>query len=69
MKRLTIKAVNKNLSAAGIKDELVKGQGYFYFWGDKASSWYSSSVMVPYLNDLTIEQWIAEYIRLAKEND
>lgn len=60
-KRLTLKALNNALSVNGIEDELVKGDGYFYFWGKKASTWYCSSVMVFRLNDLTVEQWIAEY--------
>lgn len=66
-KRLTLKAVNKAIAAAGIKDELVKGNGYFYFWGDKASTWYCSSVMVPRLNDLTFADWMAEYLRLEEQ--
>lgn len=66
MKRLTLKAVNKALAAAGIKDELVKGKDYFYFWGEKAQTWYGSSVMTCQLNSLTIEQWIAEYRHLEQ---
>jgi hypothetical protein len=66
MNRLTLKTVNKALAAAGIKDELVKGKDYFYFWGDKASEWHSSSVMVPRLSDLTVEEWVKEYRTMEK---
>lgn len=60
--RLTIQAVNRALKAEGFKDELVRGRGYFYFWGDDASGWYSSSVPVCKLNQIpTVEGWVKEY--------
>lgn len=67
-KRVTLKTVNKALAAAGIKDELVKGKDYFYFWGDVASTWYSSGVMVSRLNCFTPEQWVVEYRWMEKNS-
>jgi hypothetical protein len=58
---VTIKAVNKAVAALGSSDELVKADGYFYFWGYDASNWPSSSVMANRVNDLTLEQWVEEY--------
>jgi hypothetical protein len=69
MARLTIAAVNKALAARGSKDELVKGNGYFYFWGDTAITWYCSSVYVCKLNHIpTVEGWLRQYDMLEAEN-
>ena len=69
MTRLTIANVDKALAAAGIDAVLVKGDGYFYFWGDEPIGWYSSSVAVFRLSDIpTVEGWVAEFIRLRKED-
>lgn len=63
--KLTITNVNKALAAAGIAAELVKGKGYFWFSGDEASDWYTSSVGVPRLDSLrmetTVADWVAQY--------
>jgi hypothetical protein len=62
MARLTIAAVNAALKAKGYPDELVKGKGYFYFWGDDASGWFSSSVPVYSLNHIpSVEGWMKQY--------
>lgn len=57
---ITIKAVNKAIAASGIKAELVRANGYFYFDGDDVAFAYSASVMVSRLNDLSLEQWLIE---------
>ncbi len=64
---LTLKAVNKAMVARGYSDELVKGDGYFYFIGEKADQFYSSSVYVYRLNQLTLEQWLDDYARMLAE--
>ncbi len=65
--RLTLKKVTAALPKGY---ELVKGEGYFYFAGNDAMSWYSSSVLVFRINDLTLEQWVTEFetLRAAKDH-
>jgi hypothetical protein len=59
--RLTILNVNKAIVALGIKAELVKGEGYFYFIGDDVDACLSTSVYVYRLTDIpTIIGWIDE---------
>ena len=56
----TIKTINKAIASKGY--ELVKGDGYYYFYPlDKQHpQLYDSSVMVHSLNQFTLEQWIQE---------
>jgi hypothetical protein len=57
----TTKQVVKYLAEHGIKTELCRGKGYLYFWGDKEAGWFSSSVAVPRVSDLTFGRWLKEY--------
>lgn len=59
--RLTFRAVNAALAAAGAAEVLVKGDGYFYFMEGDAHCWPATMVYVTRLNDLTVEQWIGEW--------
>lgn len=69
-KRLTRTAIAKACVAAGLPAdiELVKGNGYFYFWGHDVALWPSSSVYVFSLNDLTLDQWVNEAVELQKRH-
>ncbi len=59
---LQLRTINKALAARGHANvELVKGDGYFYFIGEDADQFYTSSVYVYRLNQLTLEQWINDY--------
>lgn len=64
---ITLKQINTTLERIGAQERLVRGNGYFYFQGGDSESWYSSSVMVNTLNQLTIEQWILERNNLAND--
>lgn len=64
---LTLKKVNKALEDKGIEDRLFKGKDYFYFWGPQACQFHETSVYVFRLSELTIEEWLQEYARLAME--
>lgn len=66
-KRITTATVNRAIAERGGKEILINGKGYFYFWEGDAPDWQSSSVYVCRLNDLTLEQWIAEWE--AKRNE
>lgn len=65
----TLASVNKALKKAGIDAELVKGKGYYWFDGDEASGWYSNSVPVFHVSQLSEEQWIAAYHSLKEDSD
>jgi hypothetical protein len=58
---ITLRTVNKALKAAGAKEELVKGSGYFYFSSGDAMQWNECSVYVNALNAMTVEQWVTEW--------
>lgn len=61
MARVTIKQVNKALEAAGIKAELVKGDGYFYFHGEAMDNAAEQGVYGVYrLGELSVERWVQE---------
>ena len=67
--RVTRKMVNDALRALGHDESLREGDGYFYFGGGRAMHWLSSSVMVKRLNDLALEQWLAEFDRLLDQDN
>jgi hypothetical protein len=66
--RLTQKAVNDELTRLGHHARLEKASGYHYFFGGEATDWLERSVHAPKISDLTLEQWIAEFVRLKKLN-
>lgn len=51
--------VNKEILKQFGDIELVKGNGYFYFIGEKVNS-LMVSVHVPRLNDLSLAEWLEE---------
>lgn len=64
--RVTRKMVNDALRARGRDESLYPGDGYFYFGGGDAVHWFSSSVMVKRISDLTLEQWLVEFNSLLE---
>lgn len=66
----TAREVNKVFAAFGIVERLRQGRGYCYFTEGDAIEWYSSSVPVCYVSDLTIGRWISELeaLRTSKRN-
>lgn len=58
-KRVTLNAVNAAIRAAGGTEELVRGEGYFYFIGGSSVWW--DSVPVYHLTALSIDEWVAEW--------
>jgi len=73
---LNLKSVNKAIQKEFPDVELVKGDGYFYFWPTDAAQsaesfhWLetadTTSVMVNRINDLTLDQWFEE-LRILRE--
>ena len=66
--RLTLKAINAELSRRGYTALLAKGDGYFYFELGETTEWLDRTVNVPTLSSLSLEQWVAEFDRLKKLN-
>lgn len=58
---LRLKTVNKELAKLG-EVKLVKGEGYFYFYGDLVDESKESGVYggITNLNQLSLESWIDE---------
>lgn len=54
--------VSRYLSHAGLPGvRLVKGPGYFCFEGDATDDWIDHTVEVPFLGDMTCEQWLQTF--------
>jgi len=66
---LQLKTVNRELKKLGSVDELVKGDGYFYFAGETSLSWSQCSVYVNSINQLTLDEWIEEYNSLKMSTE
>lgn len=58
--RATLLKVNAAIKAAGGNDELIRGDGYFYFAGGDAAQWPSSSVTVSHIGAFTVAEWMEE---------
>jgi hypothetical protein len=59
--RVTLKNINKAIKAAGGTEELVRGNGYFYFVGDDTPKWERASVYTMFLSDFTVDEWVAQW--------
>lgn len=61
MSRVTIKQVNEALKAEGIDAEIVRGDGYFYFFGPSMDLANEQGVYgVVRLSDMSVERWVQE---------
>jgi hypothetical protein len=58
--RVTLKAINDELTPRGHHARLEKASGYFYFFGGEATDWLDRTVRVPTVNALTVEQRVEE---------
>jgi hypothetical protein len=66
--RVTLKAVNDELARRNHHARLEKASGYFYFRTQDTADWIDRTVRVEKISELTLEQWVAEYLRLKKVN-
>ena len=66
--RVTLKAINEALNGLVPDVRLAKGDGYFYFTSGETANWLDTTVRVPTLSSLTLEQWIEEFKRLKTVN-
>jgi hypothetical protein len=68
MATATVRSINAALKRAGINAEIVRGEGYYYFFGDDVELTREQGVYgVRYLHQLTVEQWVAEAKEKANE--
>lgn len=66
--RLTLPVVNHELTQKGYQARLEKASGYFYFVGGEATDWLDRTVPAKKISDLSLQQWLAEFLRLRKLN-
>jgi nitrite reductase/ring-hydroxylating ferredoxin subunit len=66
--RITLKAINDELTKRGHNARFEKASGYFYFMGGEATDWIDRTVQGATVGALTLEQWIDEFKRLKKLN-
>lgn len=57
---MQLRTVNNVFRASKLPVELVKGKDYLYFVYDDGKRYDTLSVMVPRLNDMPLERWVAE---------
>jgi hypothetical protein len=70
IKMIQLRTVNKKLKELGFGQyELVKGEGYFYVCGPEVELWYTSSIYVYSLNQLSLDQWIESITDLIKREN
>lgn len=60
--------VNALLKAAGRKEVIVRGRGYYYAVDGEAWGWYSSSIAVNSFATLTLAQCISCVESMYKQN-
>lgn len=65
MPKLTAATVNAELARRGISERLRRGAGYFYFHLGDAASWPRQGVYVFTADQLTLQQWLAEWAELS----
>ncbi len=59
--------LNRALAKAGVAERVMQGNGYVYFVDGDSSSWYSSSIPVCWLRDLTPEDVLRYHAQMSKE--
>lgn len=62
---VTRSQVNKAITKAGVKAELVKGDGYFYFIGEDIKNGVSDGVYVYTVGELSLREWMVELAERA----
>lgn len=64
-KKMTARILNKALKDAGIKERLYQGKGYVYFIDGDAHKWYSSSIPICYISQMTVEDALSWHKELS----
>lgn len=61
------RTVNAALKAKGYKAEIVRGEGYWYFYGPDADHFDEQGIYIMYISHQTIEQWVRDFEVKAEE--
>lgn len=63
--KTTVASVNKELKKRGYKERLTRGNGYYYFYNGEAEGFYSSSVPVYSISDMSVDDviWFLEKMK------
>lgn len=67
--RVTLKAINDELTRLGYTARLAKANGYFYFQFGEAVDWLDRTLNVATLSSRMPEEWTEEFRRLKNLND
>jgi hypothetical protein len=63
----TVASANAALKAAGYKERLKRGNGYYYFYDGDATKWFSSSIPTNSIASYTSSMIIRERNQLAND--
>ena len=66
--RVTLKAVNDELSRLGYTARLAKASGYFLFQSGEAADWLDRTIAADKVSSRTVQEWIDEFHRLQNLN-
>jgi hypothetical protein len=67
MTTINARVINKELKKRGFDEKITQGRGYVYFRDGNAHDWYSSSVPVCYITDLSLKRWMDEFDALRND--
>ena len=63
---ISLKTINAELARLGYTGSLERGDRYFHFRNGEVVDWLDSTVRVPTLNSLSLEQWMEEFRKLRE---
>lgn len=66
--RLTVNNVTKHLEVVGIKGQMVRGNGYYYFTGPDFEKCKTTMVTTNSINSYSLEEWIEIAKRFQTEH-
>ena len=67
MKTINAQVINKELKQRGFEEKITQGRGYVYFRDGNSYRWYTSSVPVCYITDLSLARWMDEFDALRND--
>lgn len=60
----TVRDVNKALQELGVPEKLVKGKGYYFFFGGTTDAWPVTRIDVASIEQLSVQDWVKQYHHL-----
>ena len=65
----SVKQVNAVLKKMGRAERIRRGRGYYYYFGGNTHTWYSSSLPVCWLDNITTDEVLDELNFLGKDDE